>query len=113
MIPGLLYPEISYQRSSSIWARQFVRLDGNFFGHKLARLLWQKFAEGVNINELHLDRVQGWECLYYHTEQKLFLSVYVDDLKMAGKQENLAPMWKEMGGYLELEPAGKMAASQY
>ena len=29
-----------------------------------------------------------------HREIGLFLSVYVDDIKLAGKKQNLDPMWK-------------------
>ena len=29
-----------------------------------------------------------------HREKGLFLSVYVDDIKLAGKKQNLDPMWK-------------------
>ena len=42
----------------------------------------------------------GWEnspnleCLVVHPEKGLFLSVYVDDIKLAGKNQNLDPMWK-------------------
>ena len=42
----------------------------------------------------------GWgkiphcECLFGHREKGLFLSVHVDDIKLAGKKQNLDPMWK-------------------
>ena len=62
-------------------------LKRNLYGHKLAGLLWRIFAEDVILIQLQLERVQGWECLYYHTAEKLFSSVYVDDLKMAGKKK--------------------------
>ena len=45
-------------------------------------------------------------CLYVHRAKQLFLSAYVDDYKMAGRKENIAPMWdllRKKG--LELEPA--------
>ena len=93
--------------------RPVCRLCRNLYGHKLAGLLWQKDAEDVIINKLKFETVQGWECLYFHRQKQLFLSVYVDDLKMAGKKENLAPMWELMGKHLELEPAKAMTTSQY
>ena len=37
-------------------------------------------------------------------KQKLFLSVYVDDFKMAGIKKNLAPMWNSIKTKLDLEP---------
>ena len=32
------------------------------------------------------------QCMFAHRTQGLFLSEYVDDMKMAGKDQNLAPM---------------------
>ena len=39
-------------------------------------------------------KVSYWECLFVHFETGLFFSVYVDDIKLAGKKQNLDPMWK-------------------
>ena len=39
-------------------------------------------------------KVPNWECLFVHREKGLFLSVYVDDIKLAGKKQNIDPMWK-------------------
>ena len=38
----------------------------------------------------------GWECLFFHRELQVFLSVYVDDFKLAGKTQNLPIAWKRM-----------------
>ena len=48
--------------------------------------------------------VPGWECLFYHLEQQLFLSVYVDDFKMAGNAHNIQAMWKTLAKDINLEP---------
>ena len=40
--------------------------------------------------------------LFVHREQGLFLSVYVDDIKMAGKKQNLDPMWKLLNKEVDL-----------
>ena len=41
------------------------------------------------------EEVSNWECLFVHREKGLFLSVYVDDdIKLAGKKQNIHPMWK-------------------
>ena len=37
------------------------------------------------------EKIPNWECLFVHRE-KLFLSVFVDDIKLAGKKQNLDPM---------------------
>ena len=39
-------------------------------------------------------KIPNWECLFVHREKGLFLSVYVDDMKLDGKKQNLDPMWK-------------------
>ena len=37
----------------------------------------------------------------------------VDDLKMAGKKENIKPMWAEMKAFMDLEDPNKMVDNQY
>ena len=44
----------------------------------------------------------NWECLFVHSEKGLFLSVYVDDIKLAGKKQNLDPMWKVLNKEVDL-----------
>ena len=39
-------------------------------------------------------RIPNWECLFVHLVKGLFFSVYVDDKKLAGKKQNIDPMWK-------------------
>ena len=38
------------------------------------------------------EKVSNWECLFVHSEKGLFLSVFVDDIKLAGKKQNIDPM---------------------
>ena len=52
------------------------------------------------------EKVSNWECLFVHREKGLFLSVYVDDIELAGKKQNLDPMWKVPNKEVDLgEPA--------
>ena len=37
-----------------------------------------------------------------HREKGLFLSVYVDDIKLAGKKHNIDPMWKVLNKEVDL-----------
>ena len=50
-----------------------------------------------------LEKVPNWECLFVHSQKELFLSVYVDDIKLAGKKQNLDPMWKLINKEVDLE----------
>ena len=79
-----------------------VLLERNFYGHPLARLLWERQFERA-LMELGWEKVPNWECLFVHRKQKFFLSVFVDDIKMAGKKQNLAPMWKKLMKNIDIE----------
>ena len=48
------------------------------------------------------EKIPNWECLFVHREKGLFLSVYVDDIKLAGKKQNLDPMWKVLNKEVDL-----------
>ena len=48
-----------------------------------------------------MGKVPSWECLLVHRKEGLFLSVYVDDIKKAGRKQNLTPMRKRL---MNLEP---------
>ena len=40
--------------------------------------------------------------LFRSPSKRLFLSVYVDDIKLAGKKQNLDPMWKGLNKEVDL-----------
>ena len=48
------------------------------------------------------ENVFNWECLFVHVEKGLFLSVYVDDIKLSGKIQNFDPMWKVVNKEVDL-----------
>ena len=58
--------------------------------HKIS---WEKHLE-EQLFPLGRQKFLSWECAYYHKEAQLLLNAYVDDLKMVGKKESIAPMWK-------------------
>ena len=78
-----------------------VPFERNLYGHLLARLLWEKQFEKVLLNH-GWEKIPNWECLFVHREKGLFLSVYVDDIKLAGKKQNLDPMWKLLNKEVDL-----------
>ena len=55
----------------------------NLYGHPLAGLFWEKHCHEV-LFFYGWERVPGWEFLFMHRQEHLFLSIYVDDFKMAG-----------------------------
>ena len=85
-------PKHKWPKSLSSMEDQVVPLERNLYGHPLAGLLWERQFEKILLKH-------GWE--KFSTEnvvvnraRGLFLSVYVDDIKLAGKTENMEPTWK-------------------
>ena len=72
-----------------------VPLDRNLYGHPLARLLRERQFEQALL-ERRWEKIPNWECMFVHRKQGLFQSVYVDDIRIAGKKQNFAPMWKTL-----------------
>ena len=56
-------------------------------GKAILRKFYLKNTVGIKVSKFGMH--------YSLTERKeLFLSVYVDDIKLAGKKQNIDPMWK-------------------
>ena len=70
-----------------------VPLERNLYSHLLAGLFWERPFEKVLLKH-GWEKVLTWECLLVNREKGPFLSVYVDDIKLAGKKQNENPMWK-------------------
>ena len=75
--------------------RSVVPLERNLYGHPLAGLLWERQFEKILLKH-GWEKIPNWECLFAHREKGLFLSVYVDDMKLAGEKQNIDPMWKAL-----------------
>ena len=78
-----------------------VPLERNLYGHPLAGLLWERQFEKILLKH-GWEKIPNWECLFVHREKGLFLSVYVDDIKLAGKKQILDPMWKVLNKEVDL-----------
>ena len=87
-------------------------LDLNLYGHPLAGFYWEKRCKRIILG-LGFIQVPGWECLFVHPEKQLLLSVYVDDFKLAGKEENIAPMWELLAKEIELEDPTEFHGNTY
>ena len=76
----------------------------NLYRHPLAGLYWEKHCRARTM-KCGFKPVKGCECFYCHAQKQVFLSVYVDDFKLAGRKESLPEVWKMLGSMLDLEPA--------
>ena len=85
-------PRHKWPKSWSSMEDPVVPPERNLYGHPLAGLLWERQFEKILL-KYGWEKVSNWECLFVHREKGLFLSVYVDDIKLAGKKQNIDPMW--------------------
>ena len=99
-IPKSECPEIWIRLPRHKWPKSWssvedpvVPLERNLYGHPFAGLLWERQFEKILLQH-GWEKVSNWECLFVHRQKGLFLSVYVDDIKLAGKTENVEPTWK-------------------
>ena len=90
---GFVYHDTNGQNQGPAWKIQSFLLKGICMV-----IFWQEYYGKGNLRKSFSKTVgskfPNWECLFVHREKELFLSVYVDDLKLAGKKQNLDPMWK-------------------
>ena len=94
-------PRHKWPKSWSSMEDPVVPLERNLYGHPLARLLWEREFEKIQLQH-GWEKVSNWECLFVHREKGLFLSVYEDDIKLAGKKPNIDPMWKVLNKEVDL-----------
>ena len=76
-----------------------VLLERNLYGHHLVGLLWKG---NLILLKYGWEKISNWGCLFVHREKGLFLSVYVDDIKLAGQKQNIDPMWKVFNKEVDL-----------
>ena len=95
-IPGSECPDIWIRLPKHKWPKSWssmedpvVPLERNLYGHPLAGLLWERQFEKVFVETRLGKSFFNWACLFVN-----FLSVFVDDVKVAGKKQNINPTWK-------------------
>ena len=74
----------------------------------MAGVYWERHCH-ARLKEAGFEKIPGWECTFFHRKLQLFLSVYVDDFKLAGKKENLSAGWKAItSAGIKLDEASKL-----
>ena len=76
-------PRHKWPKSWSSIEDPVVLLERNLYGTIRASFIWS----------LNGRKIPNWECVIVSSETRLFLSVYVDDIKMAGTK------WMKKRGY--------------
>ena len=94
-------PRHKWSKSWSSMEDPVVPLERNLYGHPLTGLLWERQFEKDLLGH-DWGKVSNFEYLFVHQEKGLFLSVYVNDIKLTGKKQNINPMWKVLNKEVDL-----------
>jgi hypothetical protein len=89
----------------SAWAKMrdpVVPLHLALYGHPDAGTCWERHCD-VKLREKGFLPVSGWPGCYTHKSLAVFLTVYVDDFKMSGKDGDRAKAWKLIKEAVDLE----------
>ena len=100
---------------SKLWSSMedpVVPLERNLYGQSLPGPLWERQFEKILLKR-GWDKVCNWECLFIHGEKGLFLSVHVDDIKFAGKKQNIKLIWKVLNKEVDLGESTSFLAHVY
>jgi hypothetical protein len=79
------------------------------YGHPDAGTCWEKHCD-AKLGEKGFSPVHGWPGCYSHSSLAVFLTVYVDDFKMSGREADVTKAWKLIKEVIQLEeptPTGR------
>ena len=94
-------PRHKWPKSWSSMEDPVVPLERNLHGHPLAGLSWEKQFEKILL-KYGWEKVPNWECLFVESEKKDYSYLCMDDIKLAGKKQNINPMWKVLHKEVDL-----------
>ena len=93
-------PRHKWPKSWSSMEDPVVPLERNLYGHPLAGLLWERQFEKF-LFEVRLGEGFQTENAYSYTAKKGY-SYLCCDIKLAGKKQNIDPMWKVLNKEVDL-----------
>ena len=73
------------------------------YGHPDAGGYWEKHCHD-HLVSVGFETTPDWRSCYFHPAMKLFLTVYVDDFKLAGPARLLARGWSLIREHVRVEP---------
>ena len=107
MLPEELWPDSWWVTSANgtrvpKYKRPVVRLQRALYGHPDAGTYWEMHCDDC-LRRVGFEPVDNWPSCYYHSRLGLFLSVYVDDFKMAGPEASMQEGWALIMKFIQME----------
>ena len=88
-------PEWKAAVAAGTMVKPVVRLTRALYGHPDAGSMWERYCHKHLVTQGFVSLSdRGWPGCYHHPRLSLFLTVYVDDFKLAGPRVSLAAGWK-------------------
>ena len=60
-----------------------------------AGTIWEKYVES-KIKQVGFEKINNWDSCYYHKETRMYMTVYVDDIRLSGPEQNFAKLWESL-----------------
>ena len=103
--PDILWSVTNSSRAVTKWTRDCDRRIARLIAYIHNMSGYRQYCHVGNtavLLGLGRDKVLNWECLFVHRQQGLLLSVYVDDIILAGLKQHLNTMTKKMMKLVDL-----------
>ena len=73
------------------------------YGHPDSGGYWEAHCEAA-VEKCGWTKVDGWQSVFWHSESKAMLVIYVDDFKLACKAEDVERLWAALRKEIVLDP---------
>ena len=98
-IPKSECPDIWIRLPRHKWPKSWSNMeDPVFLFEKICTVIFLQTYDERHFENILLkhdwEKIPYWECLFVLNEKRLFLFMYENHIKFAGKKQNLDPMWK-------------------
>ena len=69
--------------------------------------MWERHAH-ERVTGLGYQPIDPWNSCYFDPQRQLFLSVYVDDFKLARPSVHMKAAWRELSDLIEMDSPSKL-----
>ena len=104
-LPEEAWPDDWWDKTGSpLYDRPVVRLYKALYGHPQSGSFWEDHCDERVQKAGFVPVGPSWPSCYVHPKLGLFLTIYVDDFKMAGPKGNIEEGWSRLRKGLKIEP---------
>ena len=87
-----------------------ARLVKALYGHPDSGTFWERHCDR-ELTKAGFTPIENWPSCYWHKTYNCLLTVYVDDFKLAGPEQNMETVWQSIRERIAMDPP--TAAAHY